>query len=146
MVKAAADGRATGRPRAIALDEFVGRRVRVRRVLLGMSQLELAAAIGVSFQQVQKYECGVNRIGASRLFRLSEVLRVPIGYFFEDGPEPSGGQGEKDRVSTAASSDPALMRRRETIEFVRAYHRIADPAVQRQIRGMIRVLAGTRHK
>jgi transcriptional regulator with XRE-family HTH domain len=71
-----------------AIDRQVGLRVRMQRLVLDMSQQELAAALGVSFQQVQKYEQGLNRIGAGRLQQLAEILRVPVGCFFEDFPMP----------------------------------------------------------
>ena len=74
--------------KADAFDQQVGVRVRMRRLLLDMSQQQLAAGLGVSFQQVQKYESGTNRIGASRLRRLAEVLQVPVNFFFEDFPGP----------------------------------------------------------
>src|SRR3954463_9950619 len=75
------------------IDVHVGGRVRLRRTLLGMSQEKLGDALGLTFQQVQKYERGVNRIGASRLFDLSRVLDVPIGFFFDDMPDALGGGG-----------------------------------------------------
>src|SRR3954468_9912069 len=73
------------------IDVHVGGRVRLRRTLLGMSQEKLGEALGLTFQQVQKYERGVNRIGASRLFDLARVLDVPIGFFFDDMPDSLGG-------------------------------------------------------
>src|SRR5919107_1994508 len=75
------------------IDAHVGGRVRLRRTLMGMSQEKLGDALGLTFQQVQKYERGVNRIGASRLFDLSRVLDVPIGFFFDDMPDAVGGGG-----------------------------------------------------
>src|SRR4028119_625057 len=74
------------------IDVHVGSRVRLRRTLLGMSQEKLGEALGLTFQQVQKYERGVNRIGASRLFDLSRVLDVPISFFFDDMPGAGGGR------------------------------------------------------
>src|SRR4051795_11251213 len=80
--------------RASPIDVHVGARIRLRRTLLGMSQEKLGEALGLTFQQVQKYERGVNRVGASRLFDLSRVLDVPISFFFDDMPEPlAGGNG-----------------------------------------------------
>ena len=115
-------GHGTGQPSPV--DIHVGARVRQRRVLLGMTQTVLADALSVTFQQVLKYERGTNRISASRLYDLSGVLDVPVEYFFEDmspevaaSPLPTKGRGE---AKEPASYDPALMAKRETLEFVRA--------------------------
>jgi transcriptional regulator with XRE-family HTH domain len=112
-------------------DVYVGGRVRLRRTLLGMSQEKLGEAIGLTFQQVQKYERGANRVGASRLYDLSRVLDVPVAFFFEDMPVPSeGGHGLAEPEATY-ESDPML--KRETLELVRAYYKIADPQVRRRL-------------
>jgi transcriptional regulator with XRE-family HTH domain len=134
--------------RASPIDAHVGARVRLRRTLLGMSQEKLGDALGLTFQQVQKYERGVNRIGASRLFDLARVLDVPIGFFFDDLPAEMGG-------NVAVRSRPALfgfaeaqdgfedenMNKRETLELVRAYYRITDPAVRKRVFDLIKSLA-----
>src|ERR1700758_1809583 len=114
-----------GRPSPI--DVHVGSRIRLRRTLLGMSQERLGEALGLTFQQVQKYERGVNRVGASRLFDLSRVLDVPISFFFDDMPESLASTygSQVSRRSTGFSeaqsgfTDDAL-NRRETLELVRA--------------------------
>jgi transcriptional regulator with XRE-family HTH domain len=102
----------TNRPeresRPSPIDVHVGARVRLRRTLLGMSQERLGDALGLTFQQVQKYERGVNRVGASRLFDISRVLDVPISFFFDDMPE--GMDATRSRVRAAACM--ALPRRR----------------------------------
>jgi transcriptional regulator with XRE-family HTH domain len=122
-----------GKPNPI--DVHVGSRVRLRRTLLGMSQEKLGEAIGLTFQQVQKYERGANRIGASRLFDLSRVLDVPVSFFFDDmpdddeGPVPARGEDRHD----AAAIEPDPMAKRETLELVRAYYRITDPQVRKRI-------------
>src|SRR5476649_478391 len=105
------------------VDVHVGSRVRLRRTLLGMSQEKLGEAIGLTFQQVQKYERGANRVGASRLYDLSRVLDVPIAFFFDDMPAPSAerGHGLAEPAATY-ESDPLL--KRETLELVRAYYKI----------------------
>lgn len=107
-----------------------------------MSQEALATALGVSFQQVQKYERGANRVGASRLHDLMRALDVPIGYFFEDDPSdrlrrPHGvsGMGE-----TQQSRDDDILNRRETLDLVRAFTRIADAAVRRHVLDLVRSL------
>ena len=127
----------TGKPNPI--DVHVGSRVRLRRTLLGMSQEKLGEAIGLTFQQVQKYERGANRIGASRLFDLSRVLDVPVSFFFDDMPaDPDsiptsegsvGGFGEEK----SSSFEPDPMAKRETLELVRAYYRITDPQVRKRL-------------
>ncbi len=118
------------------VDVHVGARVRVRRTLLGMSQTMLGEAIGLTFQQVQKYEKGTNRISASRLFDLSRLLDVPIQYFFDDMPtavaasSPAQGGG---RAKKPPSHEPDPMARRETLELVRAHYKISDPKIRKRL-------------
>ncbi len=125
----------TGRPNPI--DVHVGSRVRLRRTLLGMSQEKLGEAIGLTFQQVQKYERGANRIGASRLFDLSRVLDVPVSFFFDDMPGDEDGAPEPEARPQAEARqggiEPDPMAKRETLELVRAYYRIQDPQVRKRI-------------
>lgn len=131
-----------GRPSPI--DVHVGSRIRLRRTLLGMSQERLGEALGLTFQQVQKYERGVNRVGASRLFDLSRVLDVPISFFFDDMPDSVagalGGAGRRPPGFPEASDTVAddTMSRRETLELVRAYYRISDPALRKRVFDLIR--------
>lgn len=135
-------GRGTGRPHPV--DVHVGSRVRMRRTLLGMSQEKLGEAIGLTFQQVQKYERGTNRIGSSRLYDLSSVLDVPIGYFFEDLGDWQGAKASgKARAFAEEQADYELdpMAKRETLELVRAYYRIKDPAVRKRLFDMCKALA-----
>ena len=118
------------------IDVHVGSRIRLRRTLTGMSQERLGEALGLTFQQVQKYERGVNRVGASRLYDLSRVLDVPISFFFDDMPDPATGHGlhglaERPDGLSAPVDDP--MAKRETLELVRAYYRITDPAVRKRV-------------
>jgi transcriptional regulator with XRE-family HTH domain len=131
----------SGKPNPI--DVHVGSRVRLRRTLLGMSQEHLAEALGLTFQQVQKYERGANRVGASRLFDLSRVLDVPVDYFFEDmGDEVMAASPRHMVHATVDPPDIAevLMAQRETLELVRAYYRIADPEVRKQVHELARAL------
>jgi transcriptional regulator with XRE-family HTH domain len=128
------------------IDVHVGARVRLRRTLMGMSQEKLGEAIGLTFQQVQKYERGANRVGASRLFDLSRVLDVPVSFFFDDMPDGVSKQsprlinaGTVDEIVDLPGSDP--MTKRETLELVRAYYRITDPQVRRRIFDLAKVLA-----
>lgn len=120
----------------------VGSRVRLRRNMLGLSQEKLGESIGLTFQQVQKYERGANRIGASRLHELSRVMDVPVSFFFDDvdpvrAPAIPGGFSEPP--AEAFDSDP--LRRRETVELVDAYYAIEDPAVRRRLYELARTLA-----
>jgi len=132
-----------GRPSPI--DVHVGSRIRLRRTLLGMSQERLGEALGLTFQQVQKYERGVNRVGASRLFDLSRVLDVPISFFFDDMPKSLASTygGHMSRRTTDVSdmqngfADDSL-NRRETLELVRAYYRITDQAVRKRVFELIK--------
>ncbi len=132
------------------IDVHVGSRIRLRRTLLGMSQERLGEALGLTFQQVQKYERGVNRVGASRLFDLSRVLDVPISFFFDDMPESLASTygSNTSRRATGFSemqdgfTDDAL-NRRETLELVRAYYRITDPAVRKRVFDLIKSMGPT---
>ncbi len=127
------------------IDAHVGARMRLRRTLLGISQEQLAEALGLTFQQVQKYERGSNRISASRLFQLSRVLDVPVSYFFDDmepetaaaGARPAKGLAEAE--PEAYEADP--MSRRETLELVRVYYRISDRKVRKKLYEMTKALA-----
>ncbi|EFH13339.1 helix-turn-helix domain-containing protein [Teichococcus cervicalis] len=128
------------------IDVHVGSRVRLRRTLLGMSQEKLGEALGLTFQQVQKYERGVNRIGASRLFDLARVLDVPIGFFFDDMPDAMGGQTAlRARIGGFAEQQEGFeddtLHKRETLELVRAYYRITEPSVRKRVFELIKSLA-----
>ncbi|MEQ8667188.1 MAG: helix-turn-helix transcriptional regulator [Rhodospirillales bacterium] len=119
------------------VDVHVGARVRLRRTLLGISQERLGDAVGLTFQQIQKYERGANRIGASRIYELSRILDVPIEFFFEDMPtelkthEGRLQAGLRDKEQDDYEVDP--LARRETLELVRAYYKITDPRVRKRI-------------
>lgn len=125
-----------GKPNPI--DVHVGMRVRLRRTLLGMSQEKLGDALGLTFQQVQKYERGANRIGASRLFDLSRVLEVPVAYFYDamddDVREQSPGQlHARNQEPVLYETDPDLLTRRESIQLVWFYYQITDEAARRSL-------------
>ena len=127
------------------IDVHVGSRVRLRRNMLGLSQEKLGEAIGLTFQQVQKYERGANRIGASRLHDLSRVLDVPVAFFFDDMDPvraPAIPAGFAEPPAEAFESDP--LRKRETIELVSAYYRIEDPAVRRRLFELAKALGRRR--
>ena len=144
-----AAGTAEREHRPSPIDAHVGTRVRLRRTLLGMSQEKLGEALGLTFQQVQKYERGVNRIGASRLFDLARVLDVPISFFFDDMPDALGGAGAVAgrRVHGFAEQQDGFeddaLHRRETLELVRAYYRITDASVRKRVFDLIKSLAPT---
>jgi transcriptional regulator with XRE-family HTH domain len=134
----------SGKPNPI--DVHVGGRVRLRRTLLGMSQEKLGEALGLTFQQVQKYERGANRVGASRLFDLSRVLDVPVSFFFDDMTD--GVKQASPARLVNATEDPAseitdgVMGNRETLELVRAYYRITDASVRKRVYELAKALAG----
>ncbi len=134
-------GHGTGIPNPV--DVHVGARLRQRRTLLGMNQTNLGNAIGVTFQQVQKYEKGTNRISASRLFDLSRMFDVPVEYFFDDMPNavaassPAQGGG---RAKEPPSYQPNPMATRETLELVRAYYKIKDANVRSRLRELTKAL------
>ncbi len=122
------------------VDMHVGARVRLRRTLLGMTQEKLAKAIGLTFQQVQKYERGANRIGASRLHELSQVLDVPVSFFFDDLEGETGAAGHlQEEAPPPFEGDP--MAKRETLQLVRAYYQIKSPAMRKRILDLTRSLA-----
>lgn len=129
-----------------AVDVHVGQRIRLRRTLLGMSQEQLGQQLEITFQQVQKYERGSNRVSASRLWDISQILDVDIAYFFEDmtsatksrSPrQVSGGTAPEDRDE--AKKDP--MARRETLELMRSYYSIEDKNFRRQISAVVKTFA-----
>lgn len=145
-----------GRPRAVRpdrlppgtpnpVDVHVGGRVRLRRTLLGLSQEKLGEAVGLTFQQIQKYERGANRIGSSRLYELSRILDVPVSFFFDDMPDdiktPEGRMARSRRGYDSLESDP--LARRETLELVRAYYRITDPQVRKRLFELAKSLANS---
>jgi transcriptional regulator with XRE-family HTH domain len=126
------------------MDAHVGSRVRLRRMLLGMSQEKLGEHLGLTFQQVQKYEKGINRIGASRLFDLSHVLGVPVQFFYDEAPA-----GQSDGSAALGFADqPAesyvveFLASREGLELNKAFVRITDPRVRRSVLELVRALAG----
>ncbi len=115
-------------------DKHVGARVRMRRMMLGMSQEKLGDALGLTFQQVQKYEKGANRIGASRLQQIAEILQVPVSFFFEGAPSApghSGGGGASEAPSPAYVSD--FLATSDGLALTKAFMRIKNPKLRRRI-------------
>lgn len=142
------------------VDVHVGKRLKLRRTLLGMSQERLGELLGITFQQVQKYERGANRMGSSRLFAIGLILDTPIAWFFEDmkdapatrGPHPGLGEDRSPFEHAPAQARGAPSNRpdalpagrfdsRETLELVRAFHRINDTAIRRRLFELAKSLA-----
>ena len=117
-------------------DRHVGSRVRMRRLMLGMSQEKLGDALGLTFQQVQKYEKGANRIGASRLQHLAQILQVPVAFFFEGAPDISGKNGLSAKAHSPAYISEFLSSS-DGVALVRAFMRIKDPKLRRRIVHMV---------
>ena len=121
------------------IDVHLGKRLRRRRRLLGLTQQQLAGACGVRFQQIQKYECGANRISAARLWQLSEALEVPVGYFY-------------DGLSEVAPQEPAsevegngeMFARKETLDLIRAYYQLGERP-RRRLLDLAKALNGGEH-
>ena len=132
-----------------AIDLHVGKRLRLRRTLLGLSHEQLGSELNITFQQVQKYERGANRISASRLWDMSQILDVPISYFFDDMSETTM-QSSPRRVARGLdhgddaderAKDP--MARRETLELVRTYYTIGDASLRKRVAEMVKAVAAT---
>lgn len=131
------------------VDVHVGSRVRLRRTMLGMSQEKLGEAVGLTFQQIQKYERGANRIGCSRIYQFSTILDVPVSFFFQDMPAialPGGttvpaanNAGMSDQDQVKLEDDP--LARQETLELVRAYYRIQDEKIRKRLYDLLRSMA-----
>jgi transcriptional regulator with XRE-family HTH domain len=117
-------------------DVHVGGRIRTRRMFIGMNQEGLAQALGLTFQQVQKYEGGANRVSASRLSQIADILGVPVSYFFADLTT-----GDMTAPKSRDSAMREQLQRPETIELVRSYYAIPDPAVRQQFLAMVKTVA-----
>lgn len=140
-----------GQPNPI--DVHVGNRIRLRRTLLGLSQEKLAALLGLTFQQVQKYERGMNRVGASRLWDIGKVLEVPIGFFYEDMDRKVANQSPRmfslpDSTPLCLAEDAEVldidpMHRQETIELVKAYYKIPNRKAAKHMFDLIVTMSKT---
>ena len=122
------------------VDKYVGSRVRMRRIMLGMSQEKLGEALGLTFQQVQKYEKGTNRVGASRIQQIAEILQVPVSFLFEGGPT---GLVKADGSSEAASPSYVsdFLATTEGLSLTRAFTRISDTKLRRSIVDLVEHIA-----
>ncbi len=122
------------------VDDHVGNRIRVRRTLMGMGQVKLGEALGLSFQQIQKYEKGANRVSASRLVQFAKILNVPASYFFDNVPVDAASHAR--RLSDDGKAVPADMpTSRESLKLIRAYYGISNPALRETVLGLIEALA-----
>ncbi|MCP1241544.1 helix-turn-helix domain-containing protein [Acetobacter lambici] len=147
---------------AETIDAHVGKRIRLRRTLLGLSQEKLGEALGVTFQQIQKYERGTNRVGASRLYDIATALDVPISFFFDDMlPSPTGSMTNRGFAETrkpfgapapspippastamqTMTDEQSLLARKETLDLVRAYYQIPDKALRQKMLDLIQSMA-----
>ncbi|MBZ0161738.1 MAG: helix-turn-helix domain-containing protein [Notoacmeibacter sp.] len=120
------------------IDIHVGSRIRLRRNMLGMSQEKLGENLGITFQQVQKYEKGTNRVGASRLQAIAGVLQVPVSFFFEDAPGPDATAGLAEDSSTSYVVD--FLNSSEGLQLNRAFVQISDQKVRRKVIDLVRAL------
>ena len=120
------------------VDKYVGSRVRMRRIMLGMSQEKLGEALGLTFQQIQKYEKGTNRVGASRIQQISEILQVPVSFLFEGGPSGKT-DGTSDGGSPTYVSD--FLATSEGLALTRAFTKIADAKLRRSIVDLVEQIA-----
>jgi len=127
-----------------AIDATVGGQVRLRRILLGQSQEAVSKVIGLTFQQLQKYEHGTNRISASRLYQLALILHVPVSHFFENVDVEGGTETAQEFYEAAADADDVpsdLMKKRKTVELVRAFYAIDDDKQRNAALSMLKSLA-----
>ena len=141
--------RGSGVPNPV--DIHVGESLRQRRALIGISQEKLATALGLTFQQIQKYEHGRNRISASRLYELSKILEVPISYFFEKFQEQAStvvGTIQSGRARLGLSDndqekflDEDIMEKKETLNLIKSYYSISDPEIRKNVINIIKVMA-----
>ena len=126
------------------VDKYVGSRIRMRRIMLGMSQERLGESLGLTFQQIQKYEKGTNRVGASRLQQISEILQVPVAFLFEGGPGGAiAGNGLNEAPSPAYVSD--FLATSEGLALTRAFTRISDSKLRRSIVDLVEQIATREH-
>lgn len=127
-----------------ATDVHVGSRIRMRRMMLQISQEKLGDALGLTFQQVQKYEKGVNRVGASRLQAMSDILGVPVSFFFEDGPQVSSSTRKKAGQAPSADFVTDFLATADGHALIKAFIRIKGPTLRRSIVRMVETIGNSR--
>jgi transcriptional regulator with XRE-family HTH domain len=141
------NARTSIRPRAVtdrgpvAVDVHVGARVRMRRRFLGISQQALAAELGITFQQVQKYERGANRVSASKLFEIARALDAPVSFFFEGLAEPTINRRRPREVEALEESISRFLQSGEGLELAKAFARLPQPRLRRQVLDLVRAIA-----
>ncbi|WP_075653987.1 helix-turn-helix domain-containing protein [Pseudochrobactrum sp. B5] len=123
------------------IDVHVGSRIRLRRNMLGLSQEKLGENLGITFQQIQKYEKGTNRVGASRLQAISSILSVPVAFFFEDAPEQAGQQSGGFAEDNETTYVVDFLQTNEGVQLTRYFTKITDPKVRRKIIDLVKTLA-----
>lgn len=130
--------------RANIIDEHVGTQLRQRRALLGLSQEKLAEQVGITFQQIQKYENGANRVSASRLYEFSKVLEIPVNFFFEnfgsnENSQSAMGFSDNDQAAFEGADD--VLKRKETLELIRVYYSIENPKLRKDLFKLVKSMA-----
>jgi len=127
------------------IDTHVGKRLRLRRTMMGLSQESVAKAVGITFQQVQKYEKGANAMNAGRLYEFGQFMHVPVAYFFE-GLDQSGAAGEAGFAEDAEKFDHTQKRvsDRESLEMMKAFKRIKEQIVRKRLADLVRAIADNR--
>ena len=134
------------------VDVYVGKKLRLRRTIMGLSQEAVGTAIGVTFQQVQKYERGINRMGASRLYDFSRILGIPVSYFFEGFSNDNNyASAEHSSITIAAEGETEYSVQdaytsKETADLLRSYYRIKDPHVRRRLQDLIKSMVEAEEK
>ncbi len=123
------------------IDVHVGSRIRLRRNMLGFSQEKLGESLGITFQQIQKYEKGTNRVGASRLQAISSILNVPVSFFFEDAPGSHSATASGFAEDNEATYVVDFLNSNEGVQLTRAFTKISDPKVRRKIIDLVKSLA-----
>ena len=126
--------------RASSIDEHVGSRLRQRRTLMGLSQEKLADSVGITFQQIQKYENGANRVSAGRLFEFSKVLQVPVNFFFDSMQEQEASFGLAENDQAGFESQEDLIQKKETIDLIRTYYQIKNEDQRKDLLKMIKTM------
>ncbi len=129
---------------ANSIDRHVGTQLRQRRALMGLSQERLAEQVGITFQQIQKYENGANRVSASRLYEFSKVLEIPVSFFFDnyglsDNPPHAYGLSENEQAAFEGQDD--VMKRKETLELIRVYYSIENPKLRKDLFKLVKSMA-----
>lgn len=122
------------------IDVSIGSRLRLRRLAMGFSQEMLAHALGITFQQIQKYERGTNRIFASRLFHLARVLRVPVAYFYQGLSEGGAAEEAAEAAEPGGGTLNDLLGRTDSLKLIQAFNKISDPGIRRQIYALVKTV------